>query len=182
VEAHDVRRSTTTSSTAFAYHPAQDTARIVAMRTVERSLDALEPLVARLTSDASISAEHAMHIVVMDPALDARTASFDDAILVERSFGDPARWDADYAWYARAKTRVSWRERRTLRTLLAQCPDRLQPDDIRVEGAVREGRWIVGASGAQPWYDHAIASIAIRLFEAAVEHERLTAPTSEEQP
>ena len=47
------------------------------MRAVERSLDALEPLVARLTSDASISAEHAMHIVVMDPAVDVRTASFD---------------------------------------------------------------------------------------------------------
>lgn len=38
--------------------------------------------------------------------------------------------------------------------------------------AVRHGHWIVGASGAQPWYDHAIATIAIALFEAAIEHER----------
>ena len=120
-----------------------------------------------------------MHVVVMDPAADPRIAAFDDAILVERSFGDPGQWQADYAAYARAKTRVSWRERLSLRTLLARCPGRLQPDDIRVEGAVREGRWIIGASGAQPWYDHAIASIAVRLFEAALEHARIAAATGE---
>jgi hypothetical protein len=63
---------------------------------------------------------------------------------------------------------VSWSERRSLRTLLAQCPERLRDDDIRVEGAVRNAGWIVGASGAQPWYDHAIATMAIELFEAAL--------------
>jgi hypothetical protein len=153
-----------------ARHPPRMDERATIVRAVEQSLDAMEPMIARLIDDPSISAEHAMHSVVMDPAADPATAAFDDAILVERSFGDPARWQADYAWYARAKTRVSWRERLTLRTLLARYPDRLHPDDIRVEGAVRDGRWIVGASGAQPWYDHALASIAIRLFEAAIEH------------
>lgn len=141
--------------------------RATVLRVVESSLDALAPTVARLTADAAISAEHALHVVVMDPACDARTP-FDDAILAERSFGDVERWDADYRDYARAKTRVSWRERRSLRTLLAKCPERLRDADIRVEGAVRNGGWIVGASGAQPWYDHAIATMAIELFEAAL--------------
>ena len=148
-----------------------DGGRAALLRAVEATLDALAPAVTRLTADPAISAEHALHVVVMDPARDARTP-FEEAILVERSFGDVERWHADYRGYARAKTRVSWRERRTLRTLLARCPERLQEGDIRVEGAVQDGGWIVGASGAQPWYDHAIASMAIELFEAALAQAR----------
>ena len=147
------------------------------LSAVESSLDALAPTVARLTADPAISAEHALHVVVMDPARDARTP-FEDAILVERSFGDAERWDADYRGYARAKTRVSWRERRTLRTLLTKCPERLREGDIRVEGAVQSSSWIVGASGAQPWYDHAIATMAIGLFEAALAQARSGAEAS----
>ncbi|HET8877702.1 MAG TPA: hypothetical protein VFO53_15335 [Casimicrobiaceae bacterium] len=137
--------------------------------TVMRALDALAPMLEALLADASISAEHAMHLVVMDPAAEVKTTPFDDAILVERSFGDAASWQADYPWYAREKTRLAWREQMSLRTLFGQHPARLRDGDIRVEGAVRSGRWVVGASGAQPWYDHAIATIAIALLEAAVE-------------
>jgi hypothetical protein len=138
---------------------------------VVHGFDALAPLLERLLADPAISGEHAMHVVVMDPDADPRTA-FDDAILAERSFGDPARWEADYAWYARAKTRLAWREQTSLRTLFAEHPERLRTDDIRVEGAVKQGPWVVGASGAQAWYDHAIATIAIALFDAAVEQAR----------
>ena len=108
-----------------------------------------------------------MHVVVMDPHADPRTDRFETAILVERSFGDPARWNADYAWYARAKAQVSYREQASLRTLLRDHPERLRDDDIRVEGAVCDGGWTVAASGAQAWYDHAIATAAIALLGAA---------------
>jgi hypothetical protein len=148
--------------------------RSLLLRIVEQTLDAMEPMVIRIVNDEAVSAEHAMHVVVMDPACD-RHVAFDDAILHERSFGDPAQWKADYAWYAREKTRVSWRERRSLRTLLSQCPDRLNAGDIRVEGAVRGGAWIIGASGAQPWYDHAFASVAVHLLEAALAQTSATA-------
>lgn len=144
---------------------ANGSSALVAM--VERSLDALAPLVAHLVSDPSISAEAAMHVVVMDPHADPRTDPFETAILVERSFGDPARWNADYGWYARAKAQVSYREQASLRTLLRDHSERLRDDDIRVEGAVCDGGWTVAASGAQAWYDHAIASAAIALLGAA---------------
>ena len=134
---------------------------------VERSLDALAPLVAHLVADPAISAEAAMHVVVMDPRADPRTDSFETAILVERSFGDPTRWNADYGWYARAKAQVGYREQASLRTLLHDHPERLRDDDIRVEGAVCDGGWTVAASGAQAWYDHAIATAAIALLGAA---------------
>jgi hypothetical protein len=138
---------------------------------VVRGLDALAPLLDRLLADPAISGEHAMHLVVMDPDADPQTP-FDRAILAERSFGDPERWEADYAWYAQAKTKLAWREQTSLRTLFAEHPERLRADDIRVEGAVKQGPWVVGASGAQAYYDHAIATIAIALFAAAVEHAR----------
>ena len=141
----------------------------------ERSLDALAPVLAMLVADPSVSAERAMHVVVMDPAANPDTASFDAAILCERSFGEPARWEADYAWYARAKARVAWREHASLRDLLARHPERLRDGDIRVEGAVCADGWVVAASGAQPWYDHAIATCTIALIGAALRHARETA-------
>jgi hypothetical protein len=97
---------------------------------VERALSAMEPMVERIVDDASLSAEHALHVVVMDPTRDARTP-FDASILVERSYGDPSAWKADYA------------------------------------------------SGAQPCYDHAVAAVAIQLFEAGLAHERVAAATEE---
>lgn len=55
-----------------------------------------------------------MHVVVMNPAADPRTP-FNDAALAERSFGEPARWEVDYAGYARAKAQLAWREQTSLR-------------------------------------------------------------------
>jgi hypothetical protein len=141
-------------------------------RIVEHVFDVLAPMLEPLLADKAVSGESAMHVVVMDPTADPRTTSFDDAVLAERSFGDPDRWEADYAWYARAKTRLAWREQMTLRTLYAEHSERLQPDDIRVEGAVRDGEWVVGASGAQAWYDHAIATTTIALIEAGIMQQR----------
>ena len=109
-----------------------------------------------------------MHVVVMKPGVDPTTRAFDDAVLIERSYGDPSVWQADYAWYAREKTRLAWREQTTLRTLFTEHPERLRDGDIRVEGAVRQDRWIVGASGAQAWYDHAVATMVIALTEASI--------------
>jgi hypothetical protein len=137
-----------------------------------RALDALEPMLSTLLADPDVSGESAMHIVVMDPATDPRATPFEEAILREKSYGEPARWQADYAWYARAKTRLAWREQMSLRTLFAHHADRLRQDDIRVEGAVCAGRWVVGASGAQAWYDHAFATCAVALIEAGVEQAR----------
>jgi hypothetical protein len=146
---------------------ASDAQRALVVRIVEETLDVMAPMIERVIANSAISAEHALHVLVMDPTADAGVA-FEDAILIERSYGDPALWKADYAWYAREKTRVSWRERRSLRTLLSRCPERLQEGDIRVEGAIRAGSWVIGVSGAQPWYDHAIASTAAHLLDAAL--------------
>lgn len=135
-------------------------------RRVARALDALEPAFLRIVAEEPASFEHALHVVVMDPAATPARAAFEEAILVERSFGDPARWQADYAHYARAKARLAWREGSTTSMLVEQAPARLQPGDFVVPGAVCRHGLVVGASGAQPWYDEACAAMVIELVNA----------------
>lgn len=65
---------------------------------VIHALDALSPALASLLADPAISAEAAMHVVVMKPGVDPTSRAFDDAVLIERSYGDPSAWQADYAW------------------------------------------------------------------------------------
>jgi hypothetical protein len=134
-------------------------------RRVARALDALEPAVLRIVADEAASFEHALHVVVMNPAAPAH-AAFDDAILAERSFGEPARWQADYAHYARAKARVAWREGATTSRLVEDAPARLQAGDLVVGGAVCRHGLVVAASGAQPWYDEACAAMVVELVNA----------------
>lgn len=62
---------------------------VTARDAVRRGLDALAPLLDKLLADPTVSAEHAMHVVVMNPAAAPRTP-FNDAVLAERSFGEPA--------------------------------------------------------------------------------------------
>jgi hypothetical protein len=140
-----------------------------------RALDALHGCYETVLRDARVSAEHALHVIVMDPAA-AGSVPFDAAILTERSVGDPRQWKADYAHYARAKARLAWRERASTTDIVEAQPARLRSGDLVVEGAVCRHGWIVAASGAQPWYDAAFAAMAIELMHAdlrdAVVHAR----------
>jgi len=133
---------------------------------IGRALDALTPCFEAVLRDDAVSAEHALHLVIMDPALARDRAPFEAAILAERSVGDPARWQADYAHYARAKARLAWREGIDGRTVVEDMPARLRTGDLVVEGAVCRHGWIVAASGAQPWYDAAFAVMTIELMHA----------------
>ena len=64
---------------------AADAERALVVRVVEQTLDEIAPMIERIIGDSAVSAEHAMHVLVMDPTADARVA-FEDAILVERSY------------------------------------------------------------------------------------------------
>jgi hypothetical protein len=138
--------------------------------SVTRALDALEPCIAALIADDAVSGEHAMHIVVMDPAAPRERVPFESAILVERSVGDRGAWKADYARYAHAKARLAWREGLSTASIVEESPARLRPGDLVVEGAVCRHGWIVAASGAHPWYDTAFAAMAIELVNATLRH------------
>ena len=90
-----------------------------------------------------------LHVVVMDPRRAPESSSFEEAILHEHSFGDRAKWDADYAHYARAKAEVSWRERRD-----------------NPKGAVCMDGYVVGASGAFECFDQAYSAVVASWLRA----------------
>ena len=133
---------------------------------VGRALEAWAACVHMLLRDDAVSAEHALHVVVMNPSVQRDRVAFESAILAERSVGEPQRWEADYAFYARAKARLAWREGATTHEIVDEMPACLRRGDLLVEGAVCRHGWIVAASGAQPWYDAAFAAMLIELCHA----------------
>jgi hypothetical protein len=91
-----------------------------------------------------------LHIVVMRPGSGPADGEFSQCILHEHSFGDRAKWDADYAGFARAKAEESWRTRRD-----------------NPKGAVWIDGVVVGASGAFEAFDCAYAG-TIALWMRAI--------------
>jgi hypothetical protein len=93
---------------------------------------------------------------VVDPASGPRDARFDDAILYEHSIGDRARWDADYAAFARAKAELSWRTR-----------------SDNPKGAVWLDGIVVGASGELEPFDQAFAGAVAMCLRALARQQGL---------
>jgi len=105
----------------------------------------------------SICGSGFLYIVVMDPALTPADACFEDAVLLEHAVGDCTRWDADYAAFARAKARVSWRSGQDSHRVQTSQPHGLREGDSLLWGSVWLDGIVVAVSGAHPWYDEAFA-------------------------
>ena len=105
-----------------------------------------------------------LYIVIMRPGSRPAVDIFEDAILLEHAVGDRALWDADYAAFARAKARVSWRTGRDAHLVATVAPHWLAPGDTVLWGAVARDGLVIGVSGADPWYDEVFAgAIALCL-------------------
>lgn len=116
------------------------------------------PMIEPLMTDQNVCGSGFLCIVVMDPALTPADARFEDAVLLEHAVGDRTRWDADYAAFARAKARVSWRsgqDSHRVQTARAHC---LREGDSLLWGSVCLDGIVVAVSGAHPWYDEAFAT------------------------
>lgn len=122
------------------------------------------PAIEAALREPAVSGLGVLHIVVMDPACLPGEASFDDAVLHEQSVGDRARWDVDYAAYARVKAQLSWRLQADSRRVQRLAPHRLREDDTPLWGSVCLDGIVVSASGALPYWDEAFAlAIAANL-------------------
>jgi hypothetical protein len=131
-----------------------------ARRAVEMTL----PMIAAAIVDREICGAGFLHIVVMDPALPPGRSDFDSAVLYEHAVGDRQRWDADYAVYARAKARLSWRLQRDTHAVAAQMPQALTDGESLLAGGVCIDGITVAVSGAEAAFDIAFASaIAVNL-------------------
>jgi len=119
-----------------------------------------------------------LHIVVMNPAATVAETPFEDAILYEHSIGDRARWDADYAAFARAKARLSWRFQEDSAVVINLRPHALREDDTLLWGSVWLDGIVVGVSGAFPCFDEAYSGIVAMCLRALAKRRAGRAATS----
>jgi hypothetical protein len=123
--------------------------RALAARAVAMAL----PLIEEAMREPRFGDSGFLHLVLMEPAADPERTDFEQAILHEHSVGDRARWDADYAAFARGKARTSWISR-------ADNP----------KGAVCVDGIVVGASGAFESFDQAYAGVVAMCLRALARH------------
>ncbi|WKB52208.1 hypothetical protein [Eleftheria terrae] len=137
--------------------------REMAQHAVELARSLLEAS----TRDDRINQGGFFHIVIMDPARTPMNSSFEEAILYEASFGGRREdWDADYAAFARAKTRISWQHGRDSSRIQAEQPYLLRSGDTTLWGSVCLDGLVVGASGAEAAWDEALAGTVAMLLRA----------------
>jgi hypothetical protein len=135
---------------------------------VGRVLDFAAPMIENLLRQPGISGEKLMHMVVMDPSKGPATSRFEDAVLVERSFGASPPWSADYRGFALGKARLAWRLQRDTREVHQQAPYLLRTGDSLLWGSCCRDGLIVAASGAHPWWDEAACGAVVELLKGAV--------------
>ncbi|WP_051361705.1 hypothetical protein [Solimonas soli] len=137
-------------------------------RAAECAIDLAAPLLEAAACHTAINQSGVVHVVILDPALTPANATFEQAILLEASFGlDRARWDADYAGFARAKARLSWETGLDSQVVLTQQPQRLRRGDTLLGGAVVLDGIVVSISGCEAMYDEALAGSVALLLRAA---------------
>ncbi|MDB5887493.1 MAG: hypothetical protein JWM03_365 [Rhodocyclales bacterium] len=130
------------------------------------------PLIEKAMQHSFVGESGFLFVVVMQPTLTPSNASFEEAILYEHAIGDRARWDADYAGFARAKARLSWKTGLDSHVVQTLRPHLLQPGDTVLWGGVVLDGIIVGVSGANACYDEAFAGVVAMCLRGLVKDMR----------
>lgn len=131
---------------------------------------ALPAIVAAL-DDSRVSGTACLSIVVLDPACAPGNGDAEPCVLLEYAVGRE-RWDVDYAAFARAKAATAWRTGHDGTWLLDRGVATLRAGDSLLRGSAVLDGIVVAVSGAQPWYDEAIAlTVAAWLRAVALERQ-----------
>jgi hypothetical protein len=138
-----------------------------AREAVEMALPSIEKVLQR----PGVSGERCLHLVILDPLAKYGTRPFKQAILYEKSVGNPQEWDADYRSFARGKAELAWKSHCDTHLIQEAHPHMLQIGDTLLWGGVCRDGLIVAASGAHPWFDQAFAN-AVAGYLLAIAQER----------
>jgi len=130
------------------------------------------PMMEHALADREVVGSGFLYIVVMDPGRRPGECSFEEAVLHEQAFGDRSRWDADYAAFARAKAKLSWRTGHDGRTVQECLPQLLRTGDTVLAGGVCLDGIVVAASGAFPVFDEAFAGTVALCLRALARRAR----------
>ncbi len=138
--------------------------RFVTEDLARSALDAITPAITAQLASPDVSGLGVLHLVVLDPSVPFGDGAPQPKVLIEHSIGDRARWDVDYADYARRKALLSWRHRMDSRRLQLLEPHRLTADDSVLWGGVWLDGLVVAASGAFPIWDECFSMMtAVQL-------------------
>lgn len=135
-------------------------------QTAEAAVQMSLPLIHEAMKRKEVGESGFLYLVVMDPVRTPANSSFEEAVLYEYSVGDQAKWDADYAAFARAKARVAWRTGYDGHLVQELRPHLLTARDTVLWGSVVVDGIVVSASGANPWYDEAFAGTVAMCLRA----------------
>lgn len=130
------------------------------------AVDLVMPMIHAGMADCRFGASGFLHLVIMDPGRLPIHCRFEEAILHEHSYGDTSAWDADYALYAREKARVCWEHQRNGHEIRSCSPQLLRGHETGVWGGVWFDGIVVGVSGADPWFDEAVATAVAAMLRA----------------
>ncbi len=122
-----------------------------------RAIELSTPLLASACRDRTLGESGYLHIVIMNPLRAPTDSAFEDAILLEASFGEDDADDALYAGFARAKARLSWRVGRDGFAIQHGLPQCLRAGDTTLGGGVWLDGIVVAASGCHAVYDEALS-------------------------
>ena len=140
--------------------------------SAEQAVALVAPMLEQARQNKAIGESGFLHAVIVDPARRPENSSFEDAILFEHSAGDRAKWDADYAAFARAKAKLAWRTGMSSEMAQMRYPHLLVEGDTLLWGSVNLDGIVVGVSGANPWYDEAFAGALAYCLRAAARARR----------
>lgn len=130
------------------------------------------PLIEKAMQHSFVGESGFLFIVVMQPTLTPANASFEEAIVYEHAVGDRSKWDADYAGFARAKARISWKTGLDSHLVQTQRPYLLESGDTVLWGGVVLDGLTVAVSGANACYDEAFAGTVAMCLRALVKDKR----------
>jgi len=146
----------------------QPTGFYATVQAAREAIDMALPLIETAMQHKHVGESGFLYIVVMNPLAHPHQCRFEDAILCEHAVGDPARWDADYAGFARGKARLHWRTGLNTEVVQTRYPHLLEPGDTTLHGTAAVDGIVVGVSGANPWYDEAFAGVVAHCFKAVM--------------
>jgi len=134
----------------------------------EEAVSLALPLLEQARQHRQVGESGFLHLVIMHPGHTPSRFAFEEAILFEYSVGDRSQWDADYATFARAKAKLSWRSGLDSQQVQERAPHWLEPGDTLLWGSVNLDGIVVGVSGANPWFDEAFAGTVALLLRAVI--------------
>lgn len=139
-------------------------------RDAAAAIDLALPAIRAALARPEVSGEGVLHLVVVNPVV-RPPSPFDDAVLCERSVGEPRTWGADYRRFARAKAELAWRHHCDTHALQEMRPHLLARGDTLLWGSACRDGITVAASGAHPWYDEAFAHSVLAFLLALAQQK-----------